>query len=82
MYKKRLSPEEKIHFIEKYKETAIHDYLSGVDSQDAICRKYGLRSRRQLQDWIMKYNSHEELKPSGTGGSTIVTKGRKVPRQN
>lgn len=126
MYKKRLSPEEKIHFIEKYKrgegsyasiaadagvnrrsfrqwvrnydacgpdvffkrhhqrysvefkETAIHDYLSGVDSQDAICRKYGLRSRRQLQDWIMKYNSHEELKPSGTGGSTIVTKGRKT----
>lgn len=26
----------------------------------------------------MKYNGHEELKSSGTGGCTIMTKGRKT----
>ena len=28
--------------------------------------------------WIKKYNGHEELKSSGTGGNTIMTKGRKT----
>ena len=62
----------------EFKESAVRDYLSGKGSQDTICKKYGIRSRCQLQAWIMKYNSHEKLKPSGTGGRTIVTKGRKT----
>jgi transposase len=32
----------------------------------------------QLRNWILKYNSHEELKASGTGGMLIMTKGRKT----
>ena len=60
------------------KEAAVRDYLDGKVSQDEICRKYGLRSRSQLRDWIMKYNSHEKLKPSGTREKSIVTKGRKT----
>ncbi|HEX9060052.1 MAG TPA: helix-turn-helix domain-containing protein, partial [Clostridia bacterium] len=28
--------------------------------------------------WVMKYNSHEELKASGTGGMPIMTNGRKT----
>lgn len=60
------------------KESAVRDYLSGNGSQDAICKKYGIRSRHQLQIWIMKYNGHEKLKTTGTGGRAIVTKGRKT----
>ena len=60
------------------KESAVRDYLSGSGSQGAICKKYGIRSRRQLQIWMMKYNGHEKLKPTDTGGRTIVTKGRKT----
>ena len=60
------------------KESAVRDYLSGNGSQDAICKKYGIRSRHQLQIWIMKYNGHEKLKTTSTGGRAIVTKGRKT----
>lgn len=41
-------------------------------------KKYGIRSRSKLQLWIKKYNGHEELKSSGTGEHTIMTKGRKT----
>ena len=60
------------------KEMAVKDYLTGVGSQLDICKKYGIRSATQLQNWILKYNSHEELKASGTGGMPIMTNGRKT----
>lgn len=31
-----------------------------------------------LKEWIKKYNGHEKLKASGTGGTIIMTKGRKT----
>ena len=57
---------------------AVLDYLAGNGSQTDICKKYGIRSKAKLQDWIKKYNSHEELRSSGTGGTIIMTKGRKT----
>lgn len=59
------------------KELAVTDYLAGVGSLMELCKKYGIKSTRQLRSWILKYNSHEKLKSSGTGG-TIMTKGRKT----
>lgn len=58
------------------KESAVTDYLSGKGSLHDICIKYKIRSFKQLQSWILKYNSHEKLKTSGTGGAPIMTKGR------
>ena len=60
------------------KEKAVLEYLNGNDSLLSICQKYGIRAKSKLQDWIKKYNGHEELKTSGTGGATIMTKGRKT----
>jgi transposase-like protein len=60
------------------KEMAVKDYLNGVGSQSDICKKYGIRSTKPLRDWVMKYNSHEGLKASGTGGMLIMTNGRKT----
>lgn len=57
---------------------AVQDYLSGEGSQTDICKKYGIRSKSKLQTWIKKYNGHEELRSSGTGGTQIMTKGRKT----
>ena len=53
-------------------------YLSGRGSLNEICRKYKIPSDSQLRQWIKKYNSHEKLKSSGTGGTVIMTKGRKT----
>lgn len=60
------------------KEMAVKDYLAGVGSHMEICKRYGIKSTRQLRNWIFKYNSHEELKASRTGGSPIMTNGRKT----
>lgn len=60
------------------KEAAIKDYLSGVGSLKDICKKYGMRSKTQLRDWILKYNSPVKLKASRTGGILIMPKGRKT----
>lgn len=58
------------------KESAVKDYLSGKGSLREICRIYNIRSTRQLRDWIMVYNGHEDFKKQ-TGGS-CMTKGRET----
>ncbi|TJY37547.1 transposase [Cohnella pontilimi] len=58
------------------KTSAVEDYLAGGRSHMDICRRYGIKSTRQLRDWILKYNGHEMLKTSETGGSPIMTQGR------
>ena len=65
-------------YSKELKEKAVLEYLNGNDSLLSICQKYGIRAKSKLQDWIKKYNGHEELKTSGTGGATIMTKGRKT----
>ncbi|MCW6095580.1 helix-turn-helix domain-containing protein [Clostridium sporogenes] len=60
------------------KQSAVLDYLNGKGSQLDICKKYKIRSCTQLQSWIMKYNSHDKLKSSTTGGNSIMTNGRKT----
>ena len=65
-------------YSKELKHQAVLDYLAGHGSQDDICKKYGIRSKSKLQSWIKKYNGHKELKASGTGGSSLMTEGRKT----
>jgi transposase len=60
------------------KEAAVLDYISGNGSLRDICKKYKISDTKTLRTWILKYNGHEKLKVSGTGGSTIMTSGRKT----
>ena len=66
------------HYSSETKEAAVRDYLSHALTIPEILKKYQIRSGTQLKRWIKKYNGHEELKSSGTGGNTIMTKGRKT----
>ncbi len=66
------------HYSKELKEQAISDYLSGKGSLDKICKIYGIRARSRLQLWVKSYNSHEKLNASRTGGTVIMTKGRKT----
>lgn len=72
------TPSKNTFYSAAFKEMAVKDYLDCVGSLAYVCKKYGIRSTNQLYDWVMKYNSHEELKASGTGGKQIMTKGRKT----
>lgn len=58
------------------KTAAVEDYLAGGGSHMDICRRYGIKSTCQLRNWILKYNGHEMLKSSGTGGSPVMAQGR------
>lgn len=66
------------HYSSELKQAAVNDYLSGKLTAPEILKKYKIRSETQLRRWIKQYNGHEELNSSGTGGSTIMTKGRKT----
>ncbi|MGG4499027.1 transposase [Brevibacillus reuszeri] len=65
-------------YSQELKITAVQDYLAGGGSYMELCKRYGIKSTKQLRNWILKYNSHEELKASGTGGAPIMTNGRKT----
>ncbi|MBI6875758.1 helix-turn-helix domain-containing protein [Clostridium aciditolerans] len=60
-----------------FKETVVHAYLSGEGSLQDIAIKYKIPTQDTVRQWVMKYNGHEKLKASGTGG-IIMTKGRKT----
>ena len=66
------------HYSKAEKEQAVAAYLAGEGSHMEICQKFKILSTSQLRSWIKKYNSHEKLKSSGTGGTVIMTKGRKT----
>ena len=63
-------------YTKEFKLIVVQDYLTNNISKMDICKKYGIKSKKQISDWILKYNSHEELKTSGAGGIQIMTKGR------
>lgn len=65
-------------YSKELKEQAVADYLSGRGSLFDLSRKYKIKSKNQLWVWIKKYNGHEELKASGTGGTGNMTQGRKT----
>jgi len=67
-FRKRYPPE--------LKTAAVEDYLAGIGSLDAICKKYGVRAKSKLELWIMQYNSHVNFKQSSNGGASCMTKGR------
>ena len=64
------------NYLAELKYQAVGDYLSGEGSLREICKKYGIRDKHTLQDWIKLYNGHKELK-CYTGGIRM-TKGRKT----
>mgnify|MGYP003587054308 CR=1 FL=1 len=70
-----------VHSNTKYsrevKIAAVEAYLRGEASQVEICKRYTIRSKTQLQDWIALYNGHKEIRSTGGQGSEIyMTKGR------
>ena len=39
-------------------------------------RRYGIRSKKPLQDWIKQYNTHGEIRCRGSGGGSYMRKAR------
>lgn len=62
------------NYSSEFKNTVVQAYLSGEGSYEYLAFKFKIPTKSTVRKWIMKYNGHEELKASGTGGS-IMTKG-------
>lgn len=61
----------------KLKKKAVLEYLAGGCGQHAICEKYAIRSRIQLQSWIKMYNTHGDFNSvKQSGGGSYMKKGR------
>ena len=71
-----LPQREKHRYDPKLKESAVKEYLAGKGSLRDICRKYRIRDKKELRNWIKVYNGHKDFK-KWTGGSRM-TKGRET----
>ena len=61
---------------------AVQDYLSGKGSQEDISKKYGLRDRKQLRDWIKVYNAHGDFNSvKHSGGGSYMKQGRDTTQE-
>ncbi|MBU5362578.1 transposase [Enterococcus raffinosus] len=60
-------------YSKELKREAVLDYLNGRDSLSSVAKRYGLRSRTQLLDWIKRYTTHGDFK-SESGGSKVSQK--------
>ncbi|WP_143596840.1 helix-turn-helix domain-containing protein, partial [Trichococcus palustris] len=58
------------HYSKELKLAAVTDYLNGLGSLIEIAKKYGLRNKKQLQNWLKVYNTHKDFKTK-SGGSTM-----------
>lgn len=63
-----LPAKKRTHYPKELKLAAVTDYLNGLGSMVEISKKYGFRSKTQLQNWLKVYNTHKDFKTE-SGGS-------------
>lgn len=62
----------------EFKQKVVAAYLAGEGSYLELAQKFKIPAKSTVTSWVLKYNGHKELKASGTGGSSLMTKGRKT----
>lgn len=62
----------------EFKLDVVMAYLSGKGSYYQLAIKYKIPTQDTIRRWVLKYNGHIELKDSETGGTPIMTNGRKT----
>lgn len=64
-----------------FKLKCVAAYLIGEGSYNQLANKFGLRSSKQLKQWVIKYNSHQELKDYDPIPEAYMTKRKKTTLQ-
>lgn len=73
-----MDQKQNTHYSREVKLQAVHDYLDGKGSLIDIAGQYGLRSKKQLQNWLKEYNTHGEIKDRRSGGGSYMRKARQT----
>ena len=64
------------------KKEAAQEYLSGAGSLEDICKKYKIRSTRQLRNWVKVYHTHGDFNSwKGSGGGSYMKQGRNTTQE-
>lgn len=72
---------QKVYTIET-KTAAVIDYLHGEGSLQEICKKYGIRDKRILRNWIKVYNAHGDFNAvKHSGGGSYMKQGRDTTKE-
>ena len=66
------------HYPLELKLSAVNDYLHGEGSLLEIMRRYRVRSKKVVQDWIKQYNTHGEISARTSGGGSYMRKARQT----
>lgn len=62
-----------------FKRKVVQSYINGEGSLMDLSIKYKISSWDTVKQWVLKYNnSHDKLKAYNSGGTTIMTIGRKT----
>lgn len=68
----------KKHYSKSFKQEVIRTYLAGEGSYAELCVRYNIPSFDTIRKWVLQYNECSTIRGSGTGGTAIMTKGRKT----
>lgn len=68
----------KRHYSRSFKQEVIQSYLSGEGSYSELAVRFKIPSFETVRKWVLQYNDCRNLKGSGSGGTAIMTKGRKT----
>ena len=61
---------------------AVQAYLSGEGSLAELSKKYGLRDRKQLRNWLKEYNAHGDFNSTKfSGGGSYMKQGRDTTQE-
>ena len=66
------------YYSKELKLAAVTAYLNGEGTLRNISERFGLRSTRQLRNWIKVYNTHGEIKVRTSGGGSCMRKSRQT----
>ena len=66
----------------KVKKEAVEAYLRGEGSQQDICKKYQIRTKRILQGWIKVYTAHGDFNSvKHSGGGSYMKQSRQTTQE-
>lgn len=68
----------KKHYSKSFQQEVIHAYLAGEGSYAELCVRYNIPSFDTIRKWVLQYNECSTIRGSKTGGTAIMTKGRKT----
>ena len=66
------------NYPKELKLAAVTAYKNGEGSLSQLTERFGLRSKRQLMDWLKEYNTHGAIQSRTSGGGSYMRKARQT----